>query len=167
MEYLKGKEDAGLDICRVMNVPPEMVGFSSSKTYSNYQTARRALYTEAVFPILELIVNELNHWLLPVYDDRLVLGIDRDAVDAIREERVALFDKLNNAWWLTINRRLALAGLPDYGPEGEVLLIPNNLTPLYLTPQTTASAPELEHKLVIVPGGGNGHKVATNGVPHG
>ena len=128
MDYLEGKTDAGLDICRAYNYPPELAGFD--KKYSNYETARKALYTECVFPVLELLAAELTHWLLPLYGDGLILGIDRDSVDAIREERVSLFKDLNNAWWLTLNQRLQLVGMEPVGPVGDRHFIPNNLVPL-------------------------------------
>ena len=132
MDWLEGKTDAGLDICRALNVAPELVGFSSAKTYANYETARKSLYTETVFPILTMIAEELTAWLLPLYDDRLYLTIDRESVEAVRDERMRLFAELSKpgAWWLTRNQKLALVGLPPAGPESDIVFIPDTLVPM-------------------------------------
>lgn len=135
MDWLEGKTDAGLDICRAFNVAPELIGFSGAKTYANYETARKALYTETVFPILTMIAEELSTWLLPRYDDGLFLTIDRDSVEAVRTERMRLFAELSKpgAWWLTRNQKLGLVGLPVEGPEHDILLVPDNLVPVGLS----------------------------------
>lgn len=148
MEWLKGSEAAGLDICRVFNVAPELVGFPGAKTYASYTTARKALYTETVFPILDMIAEELTHWLLPLYDDSLYLTIDRDNVDAIREERAQLFQQLSHvgAWWMTPNQKLTMVGLPTIGVQGDTLWIPGNYQPMPELPEPGAALPADEGK---------------------
>lgn len=164
MDWLKGKEDAGLDICRALNVAPELVGYAGSKTFSNYETARKALYTEVVFPVLGLLASELTEWLLPLYDERLYLDIDRDAVDAIRQERMALFAELSKpgAWWIPVNRKLAMVGLPTGGPEWDQLWVPNNLVPMALAGEESKNLGVGTAELPPLPviAGRNGHAEA-------
>jgi HK97 family phage portal protein len=38
-------------ICRVFNLPPELIGDAQNKTYSNYQEARLAGYEDCALPI--------------------------------------------------------------------------------------------------------------------
>ena len=129
MDWLKGMDAAGLHVCRVLNVAPELVGFPGSKTHDNYKTARESLYTENVFPTMMMIAEHLTNWLLPLYGDNLVLGINENAVNAIWEARMGRLRALEKAWWLTLNQRLEMSGLPTIGPAGAVRYIPSNLTP--------------------------------------
>ena len=115
-----------------MRVAPELVGFAGSKTHDNYKTARESLYTENVFPTMTMIAEHLTNWLLPLYGDNLVLGINENAVNAIWEARMGRLRALEKAWWLTLNQRLEMSGLPTIGPAGDVRYIPNNLTPTVL-----------------------------------
>lgn len=56
------------DIATAYRVPPEMLGDSSQKTYSNFAEARKSLYTEAVLPTLNRILQRLNTWLAPMFE---------------------------------------------------------------------------------------------------
>lgn len=74
------------DIGAVLRVAAEMLGDSESKTYANYQEARRSLYTEAVIPHMLHLRNGLNNWLGPLFGNAFI-DIDRDAIDALQEDR--------------------------------------------------------------------------------
>ena len=165
MDWLKGTEQAGLDICRVLNMPAELVGFAGSKTRANYATARKSLYTETIFPILGMLAEELTHWLLPFYDDTLYLDIDRDNVDAIREDRARIFAELSHpgSWWMTPNQKLTMVGLPTIGKTGDALWIPANMVSIQepVNPDAPVQGMAAERGETLLPvsvfTGSNGH----------
>jgi len=92
-------------ICSVLNVPPELIGDSENKTYSNYKEARKAFYMETILPFMDRLRDELNNWLTPLYGDFLFLDYDRDKIEALREEMNAVYERMSRAWWLTVNER--------------------------------------------------------------
>lgn len=117
-------------ICVTLNVDPSLIGDTESKTYSNRQDARKALYTEAILPLMDFYRDELNNWLTPQYDDNLKLDYDRDEIEALREEMTAVYSRMSQSYWLTVNEKRAACGYDEIGPEGEALYIPMMLTPI-------------------------------------
>lgn len=118
-------------LCRLYNVAPELIGDSENKTYSNYQEARRALYLETILVHGGMLRDEFNNWLTPAWEtERLHLDIDKDAIEAIREELNAVFDRQEKAWWRTVNERRRACGDDDIGKEGDVIMVPANFIPL-------------------------------------
>ena len=119
------------DICKVFNVPPELVGDSANKTYSNYQEARRALYMETVLPLMDWICDELTGWLAPSYGTGITIGYDASGIEALAEDTERLWARLAGAWYLTPNQRLQQMGFePSTDPLMDRVYIPANLIPL-------------------------------------
>ena len=130
MDWLNSDKMNSRKICSIYNVPPEIIGDSDNKTYSNYQEARKALYVEAILPDLDFLRDELNNWLAPAFGDRLSLEYDKDAIEVLREEQSAIYTRMGMAHWLTINEKRVACGEDELGPEGDVIMIPANLIPL-------------------------------------
>jgi len=131
MDWLNSDKMNARKICSIYNVPPEIIGDSENKTYSNYQEARKALYLEAILPDLDFLRDELNNWLAPSFgDDRLYLEYDKDSIEELREEQNAVYGRVEKAWWMKINEKRAACGLDDVGDAGDVIMVPANLIPL-------------------------------------
>lgn len=75
------------DIAAVFGVPSGMIGDTQVKTYANAREERRSLYTEAVIPALTKLCEGLTTWLSPLYPDTPYVDIDKDAIDALAEDR--------------------------------------------------------------------------------
>lgn len=118
-------------IGRVYNVAPELYGDSENKTYSNYQEARRALYLETILIHGGMLRDELNNWLTPAWEtERLYLDIDKDAIEAIREELNAVYGRQEKAWWRTVNEKRTACGDDEIGKAGDVIMVPATMVPL-------------------------------------
>jgi len=117
-------------ICSVYNMPPEIIGHEESKTYNSYPEARKALYIEAILPDLDMLADELNNWLTPAFGDNLILEYNKDAIEALREEQTAVYERQAKAWWRTINERRLACGDDEIGKEGDQIFIPSNVIPL-------------------------------------
>ena len=121
------------EICAVFHVPPELIGDHEHATYSNYQEARKAFYEETVLPLLDSIRDDLNRWLPPCFGD-VVIDYDRDDIEALKEDRDALWKRavegVRNGL-ITINDARGMLNLETV-PEAEAdqLLIPFNMMPL-------------------------------------
>lgn len=132
MDWLNGTRLSSREIATVYGVPSELLGDADSKTYSNYQEARKAFYQDTVLPEADYIRDELNAFLAG-YDAEL--DYDRDAIEALREDRERLFIYMGAAWQnglLTKNEARSGLGYDD-DPDGDTYIdggfgeIPNEL----------------------------------------
>lgn len=129
IDFLNGQKFTMRQICAIFGIPSELLGDSENKTYSNYQEARRALYEETVLPLMDIYVDELNAWLVPLYGPGLELDYDKDAIEALQEERARKYAYLAQATWLTINDKRKATGYEEL-TSGDVLLVPISEIPL-------------------------------------
>lgn len=140
----QGGEKANLRAtCVIFGVASELMGDSENKTYSNVQEARQALYMETVLPIMDVFRDEFNNWLTPLFGDRFLLDYDRDAIDALQENRGEKYAYITAADFMKINEKRMAVGLEEVGPEGDVILVPIGRVPLEsLTAEPEEPEPE-------------------------
>jgi HK97 family phage portal protein len=117
-------------ICAIFNVWSGLFGDTENQTYANYQEGRAGLYTEAVLPVMDILRDELNNWLSWLYGPKIRLEYDRDAIEAIQEDRGKKYAYLNQADWLTVNEKREATGYDDVGPDGDVILVQISKMPL-------------------------------------
>jgi HK97 family phage portal protein len=134
LDWLNSEKATMRKICTVYNVPSELLGDSENKTYSNVKEARKALYMETVLPLMDYFRDELNNWLTPKFEPGVTEGqskvrkptlrleYDRNAIEALREEMTAIFDRMAKAWWLSPNERRIACGYEE-DPSKEASLI--------------------------------------------
>ena len=118
-------------ICTVFNIAPELMGDTEQKKFSNYQEARKALYMEVILPHMDFFRDEFNNWLTPLFGDNLRLDYNRDAIKALQEEAVKVYDRMAKAHWLSIDEKRKECGFEeDPSGNGGVILVPLNLVPV-------------------------------------
>jgi len=123
-------------VCSVYHVPPELLGDSENKTYSNQKEARKALYQEATLPHLDQFRDELNGWLVPMFEDAgdMFFGYDASDIDALAVDTDLLWERAGRAvdrGILTRNQALEIYG---YGkseePGMDTPTVPATVVPL-------------------------------------
>lgn len=98
MDFISSKKMSILEICAAFGVPPEIVGYGENKTYSNYAEARKALYEDGVLPNLNRLRDKLNATLVPRFGDNLELDYNKDAIEALQENRDAVYKRATEAY---------------------------------------------------------------------
>jgi len=141
MDWLAANKVNKLDITMAYGVQPEAIGLKEG-TYENRREAQRAFYSETVLPHADTLRDDLNNWLVPLYGERIRLDYDRDAIDALQEDREKVWSRVQKADWLTINEKREATGY-DERPDGDVLLVPFSVTPLDQAGQTGEDFTEL------------------------
>lgn len=128
MEFLEGQHNAARNIARVFGVPPVLLGIPGDATYSNYQEANSAFWRDTVMPLAQDYLDELSAWLAPFYDG-VTITADWDQVAALTPERDALWKRVNESDFLTLDEKRAAVG---YEPVtgGDVILVPGSDVPL-------------------------------------
>lgn len=138
MEFLDLIKYNGGSVANVYNIPPQLIGDTSSTTYDNMDQAKQASYTEAIFPDLDDLYAMWNVWLLPMYPDLrngAYLYYDKESVEVIgrmiQAQKDAKAERANKLWisgLLMQNEARALAGVEAH-PQGKVFRIGQVLVP--------------------------------------
>jgi HK97 family phage portal protein len=110
MDFLEAKHAAAREIALAFGVPPMLLAIPGDNTYANYQEANRAFWRQSVLPLAARIACALTNWLAPAFGDGLVLAADTDRVEALSSDRAALWERVSNATFLTVNEKRLATG---------------------------------------------------------
>ncbi|MEL7428751.1 MAG: phage portal protein [Pseudomonadota bacterium] len=120
MDFLEAKNGAAREIALAFGVPPMLLGIPGDNTYSNYQEANRAFWTQTVLPLAHKTTADLGHWLAETGDRGITLRIDTETVPALAQDREAYWNRIGNASFLTDNeKREALGFAPMEGGQND------------------------------------------------
>lgn len=111
MDFLEAKNMAAREIALAFGVPPQLLGIAGDVTYNNMQEARLSLWEETIIPILDHMVDALNHWIVPIFGHDLKISYDVDNISGLAEKREKIWSRLENASFLTQNEKRAILGL--------------------------------------------------------
>ena len=111
MDFIEAKYVAAREIALALGVPPMLLGIPGDNTYSNYQEANRTFWRQTVLPLVGKTCKALSGWLGPQYGDGLVLSPMLDKIEGLAVEREALWKRVGNADFLTINEKREAVGL--------------------------------------------------------
>src|SRR6266487_1446816 len=83
LDWLESDTKGDRDIAGIFfNFPTFLLGLADA-TFNNQAEAKHFLYTDIVFPIMDMFVSSLNMWLTPRYGG--YLDYDKEDVETIRE----------------------------------------------------------------------------------
>jgi len=131
--WLEGLRLSAREIAIAFGVPPELIGDSENKTYSNWQESRKAFYEETILPLMDWIKAELNNWLVPKFgDSNVFVDYDKDEIEALSEDRQTMWQRAIDgvkAGIITPNEAREMLGYETV--EGaDLLLVSATLIPL-------------------------------------
>ena len=110
MDFMEAKHAAAREIALAFGVPPMLLAIPGDNTYANYQEANRAFWRQTVLPLGSRIGAAMAQWLAPAFGDGLRLAIDIDKVEALGADRAALWQRVTQAPFLTVNEKRAAVG---------------------------------------------------------
>ena len=113
MDFLEAKNAAAREIALAFGVPPMLLGIPGDNTFANYQEANRALWRQTILPLAARVGGALAQWLAPQFGENLRVAIDGDRIEALSADRAALWRRVTDAPFLTVNERREAVG---YGP---------------------------------------------------
>ena len=123
-----------------MTLPPQLLGIPGDSTFSNYEQAKLAFWTDTVLPLLGMVQDGFNRWLTPLYGEDIILWYDEETVPALEPLRKAKFERLKLADWMTVNEKRRASGEDDI-EGGDVVFVPFNSIPLNLAGDSVHIAP--------------------------
>ena len=122
LDWLEGRKLSQREIAaKIYHVPPELLGDPEAKTYNSMPEAKKALYTEAVLPGLDRVLDDLNAMLTVRFDPTgdLQLGYDADQIEALQEDMERKWVRVHLADSLSLNEQRAAIGYDDYTGDPE------------------------------------------------
>lgn len=131
MDFRENQLQAARWIAAAFGVPEQMIGINESATYNNMAEAKLNFYQETVIPVMNQVVNSLNNWLVPQFDDQLYLEIDEDSILALEPRRETRFKRAQESNFLTINEKRLMTGFEAI-EGGDTLFVETGKVPLDL-----------------------------------
>src|SRR2546423_598687 len=106
LDWLQSRELNTREIAAIFDVAPELIGDSAGKTFANVAEARAALYTENVLPKMDRVRDQVNSWLVPMYDDlknkTAYFTYDKEDIEALasmyQAQLTAKSERFTNLW---------------------------------------------------------------------
>jgi HK97 family phage portal protein len=117
MDFLEAKHAAAREIALALGVPPMLLAIPGDNTYSNYAEAGRVFWRQTVLPVVKRTLAALSAWLGPRFGDGLTLRPALDEIEALSSERAALWERVTNADFLTVDEKRAAVGLGPLGVD--------------------------------------------------
>src|SRR5947208_2664989 len=109
MDFMEAKHTAAREIALAFGVPPQLLGIPGDNTYSNYQEANRVFFRATVLPFANRIAGALSIWLSAAFG-QVRVTVDADQLDALSTDRAALWSRITDAPFLTLNEKRAVVG---------------------------------------------------------
>ncbi|MEJ0075990.1 MAG: phage portal protein [Alphaproteobacteria bacterium] len=109
MDFMEAKHTAAREIALAFGVPPQLLGIPGDNTFSNYQEANRVFFRATVLPFANRIACALSAWLGSAFGE-VRLAVDADQIDALASDRAALWSRISDAPFLTLNEKRAAVG---------------------------------------------------------
>ncbi len=107
MDYSQGVTTSAREIAIAMGVPPELVGDSANKTYSNAQEANKEFAAHTVKPQADLFYSTLTRKLAHLYPDVARIGYDEAQIDGLKGDESTIITALTSCDFMTINEKRA------------------------------------------------------------
>lgn len=131
LDWIESLKFNGGSIANIYNMPPQLIGDTSSTTYDNMEQAELISYTEFIFPTLDDLYALWNIWLVPMYPDLANSGAylyyDKESIEVVQKVLQARLDAQADRaikMWAgglgTMNEMREKCGLPSLGPDGDL-----------------------------------------------
>lgn len=135
-------------LCNIFHVPSELFNDAANKTYSNTKEAGRAIYTNAIIPLLSSFRDEFNRWIGQNSGENIYVDFDLSMIPELQEDWSSLITSLAQAWWLTPNQRLELSGWStSEDPLMDKVWIPAGLVPIDMAEISDETLTQIEGKM--------------------
>lgn len=107
LDFVEGKKLSSREIAQSFGVPSMLVGIPGDSTFANYREAR---YHHTIIPLLDMLCDELNHWLTPRFGSNLKLVFNLEAIPALSVKRENMWKSMNEVKFLTVNEKRKMMG---------------------------------------------------------
>lgn len=147
-QYVEANKLSLQTVASVYHINPTMVGLLDNANYSNMREFRRMLYGETLGPIIRMIEQRLNAFMLPAMNLPDAVYVEFNVESRLRgsfEEQGQVMRTAIGGPWMTINEGRALQNLPMVD-DGDALIKPLNLAQEGEHEQTPVEDPDADQE---------------------
>lgn len=131
-------------VAAAYGINPSLIWHSNTQTYASARDNARALYSDCLGPVLQMLQQRLNAFLFPMIGETPDVYVEFDLAEKLKgsfEERASILQSAVGGPWLTRNEARADNNLPPVD-GGDELIVPLNVTiGGQASPQDTQSNP--------------------------
>lgn len=116
-------------VAAAYGVNPSLIWHTDTQTYASSKDNARALYAECLGPVLQMIQQRINSFLLPMIGADPNTYVEFDMTEKLKgsfEERASILQSATGAPWMTRNEARADNNLPPV-EGGDELVVPLNV----------------------------------------
>ena len=128
-QYAETKQLSREDVAAAYHVNPSLIWHTTTQTYASAKDNARALYADCLGPILQMIQQRLNSFLLPMIGADPRTYVEFDLTEKLKgsfEERASILQSAVGAPYMTRNEARADNNLPPV-EGGDELIVPLNV----------------------------------------
>ena len=128
-QYAEGIKLSREAVSAAYGVNPSLIWHSDTQTYASARDNARALYAECLGPVIQMLQQRINSFLLPMVGSDPNLYVEFDLTEKLKgsfEERASILQTSVGAPWLTRNEARSDMNLPPI-EGGDDLITPLNV----------------------------------------
>lgn len=128
-QYAETKQLSREDVAAAYHINPNLIWNTGTKTYASAKDNARALYSDCLGPILQMLQQRINAFLLPMIGADPETYVEFDLTEKLKgsfEERASILQSSVGGPWLTRNEARADNNLPPID-GGDELIVPLNV----------------------------------------
>lgn len=128
-EFIEAAKLALSTVAQVYHVNPTMIGLLDNANFSNVREFRRMLYGETLGPLMAMIEDRLNRFLVPRVSRETGVYVEFNIAEKLQgsfEEQAAVMQSATGRPWQTVNETRARFNMREI-EGGDVLSIPLNI----------------------------------------
>ena len=130
-QFTEGKQLSREDVAAAYHVNPSLIWHTTTQTYASSRDNARALYAECLGPILQILQQRLNAFLLPLVGADPNLYVEFDLEEKLKgsfEERASIIQSAVGGPWMTRDEARAMNNMPPLpDDEGKGVIVPLNV----------------------------------------
>ena len=109
------------EVCTVYGVAPQLIGDQTHSTYSNYEQAAKALWTDTLLPEARFFADEITEQLVPLFGNEAdEVEFDTSDIETLQEDRAEVIDQITKLVGVGVPLNRALQELaPRFLPPGK------------------------------------------------
>lgn len=128
-QFAETKQLSREDVAAAYHVNPSLIWHTATQTYASAKDNARALYADCLGPVLQMIQQRVNAFVLPKIGADPNTYVEFDLTEKLKgsfEERASIIQASVGGPWLTRNEARADNNLPPV-PGGDDLIVPLNV----------------------------------------
>ena len=108
MDFLNAKHSCARDIAMAFGIPSQLLGIPGDNTYNNLVEARLSMWEETILPMVDNMIKSLNNWLVPMFDNNIMLYYNKEKISALSTKQEQYWNKIASADFLTDDEKKEL-----------------------------------------------------------